>query len=101
MLMNESKIQVFLEEYREENHVSPFRNDSEFLEYIKDGIADIDDYCGSKIDYETDRIARRLLKNYVLYADYKKLAEFKEIYIGEYDALQRNYFIKNDNSSVQ
>ncbi len=98
--MNERKIEVFLNEYREENHISPFRGNSEFTEYIKDGMADIDDYCGEKIDYEKDRKARRLLKNYVLYADYKKLAEFKEIYIGDYDALQRDYFVKNNNSDV-
>ena len=40
------------------------------------GIYDINEYCGKKINYDMDLKARRLLKNYVLYADYKKLAEF-------------------------
>ena len=55
-------------------------------------------YCGNKIDYDKDLKARRLLKNYVLYADYKRLAEFKQIYIGEYDELQRKYYV---NSNIQ
>ncbi len=99
--MNEEQIKEFLENYREENHISPFRENSEFIEYIKDGIEDINDYCGAKIDYIKDLKARRLLKYYVLYADYKKLAEFKQIYEGWYDELQRNYFIKNNNSNIQ
>ena len=99
--MDDEKIlKKFLEEYKEENHISPFREDSEFVEYIKDGAEDIDKVCGTKIDYEKDRKARRLLKNYVLYADYKKLAEFKELYIGWYDELQRYYYVKNNNSDV-
>ena len=99
--MNEKEIETFVEEYREENHISPFRQDREFLEYIKDGMADINEYCGTKINYTEDRQARRLLKNYVLYADYKKIAEFKEIYIGDYDALQRKYFLKNTDTDIQ
>ncbi len=93
------EIENFIKEYREENHISPFREDSEFLEYVKDGIADINEVCGMKIDYEKDRKARRLLKNYVLYADYKRLAEFKQLYGGDYDALQRKYFITSNNTS--
>ena len=96
--MDEEKIKVFLKEYKRENHISPFRDDSEFLEYIKDGIEDINGVCGCKIDYGKDRKARRLLKNYVLYADYKRLAEFKQLYIGDYDALQREYYV---NSNIQ
>ena len=95
---DDTKIKNFLNSYREENHVSPFREDSEFLEYIKDGMVDINHYCGTEIDYEADREARRLLKNYVLYADYKKLAEFKQLYVGDYDKLQRKYYI---NSKLQ
>lgn len=96
--MDDAKIGVFLNEIREEQHISPFREDSEFEGYIKDGIYDINIYCGKKIDYDKDLQARRLLKNYVLYADYKRLAEFKQIYIGEYDALQRKYYV---NSNIQ
>jgi hypothetical protein len=96
--MDDAKIEVFLNEIREEQHISPFREDEEFIGYIKDGIYDINMYCGNKIDYDKDLKARRLLKNYVLYADYKRLAEFKQIYIGEYDELQRKYYV---NSNIQ
>lgn len=96
--MDDAKIVVFLNEIREEQHISPFREDSEFKGYIKDGIYDINSYCGTKIDYDKDLKARRLLKNYVLYADYKRLAEFKQMYIGDYDELQRTYYI---NSNIQ
>ncbi|MCI8618135.1 MAG: hypothetical protein HFJ60_07915 [Clostridia bacterium] len=96
--MDDAKMTVFLNEMRDENHISPFREDSEFIPYIKDGIYDINEYCGKKINYDMDLKARRLLKNYVLYADYKKLAEFKERYIADYDELQRKYYI---NSNIQ
>lgn len=94
--MDDAKIEVFLNEIREEQHISPFRDDSEFIGYIKDGMYDINEYCGIKINYITDLKARRLLKNYVLYADYKRLAEFKQIYIGEYDELQRKYYVNSN-----
>lgn len=94
--MDDAKIEVFLNEIREEQHISPFREDSEFVGYIKDGMYDINEYCGIKINYITDLKARRLLKNYVLYADYKRLAEFKQIYIGEYDELQRKYYVNSN-----
>lgn len=90
--MDDAKRKVFMDEIRLENHITPFREDEEFMGYIKDGEYDINNYCGTKIDYDKDLDARRLLKNYVLYADYKKLAEFKQIYIGDYDALQRKYY---------
>lgn len=94
--MDDKEIAVFLTELRDENHISPFREDSEFEEYIKDGVYDINGYCGAKINYTEDRKARRLLKNYVLYADYKILAEFKERYIKDYDELQRKYYINSN-----
>lgn len=96
--MTENEIENFIEEVRNENHITPFRTNEEFIPYVKDGEFDINEYCGTKINYTEDLQARRLLKNYVLYADYKRLAEFKQLYIGEYDALQRKYFI---NSNIQ
>ena len=47
-------------------------------------------------DYEKDLKARSLLKNYVLYADYKKLAEFRELYGAEYALLQADYYKPTD-----
>lgn len=98
--MNDEEIGAFIKAFRLEKHVSTFRSDEEFKEYVKDGIQDINRYCGTEIDYDDDLVARRLLKNYVLYADYNKLAEFKEVYAKDYDELQRYYFIKNRTSNV-
>lgn len=96
--MDDAKIKKFINEMRMENHITPFREDEEFTDYIKDGIFDINEYCATEIDYDKDLKARRLLKYYVLYADYKILAEFKQKYIGVYDELQRKYYI---NSHIQ
>ena len=66
---------------------------------IKVGIINNDpNESGYRTANDKDLKARRLLKNYVLYADYKRLAEFKQIYIGEYDELQRKYYV---NSNIQ
>jgi len=92
--MSEEERTLFLNSYRERNHVSPFRNDEEFYGYIEEGIEDINSYCGVKVDYKKNKKARSLLMNYVLFADYKKTAEFKAKYISEYDELQRDEYIK-------
>lgn len=98
--MNDAEIFELINEYIEENHVSPFREDSEFINYVKEGIQDINSYVGKEINYKEDLVARSLLKRYVLYADYKKIEEFKQKNIAEYDCLQRKYsneFLNNTN----
>ena len=90
---NKTLIDNIVTEYRSENQINAYREDKEFEGYAKDGMYDINDYCGEKIDYVKDLKARTLLKNYMLYADHKRLAEFKKLYIGEYDELQRQYYI--------
>lgn len=94
--MEDTQIQKLLQEIKNEQHPSPFKEDDEFIGYIKDGEYDINNYCGSKINYEEDLQARSLLKNYVLYADYKKLAEFKQLYGAEYAYLQAKYYKSTD-----
>ena len=47
-------IDKIISEYRTENQINPFREDSEFEDYAKDGIFDINDYCSTKIDYDDD-----------------------------------------------
>lgn len=90
-----------LSEIKKEHQISAFRNDDEtFINYIHEGIADINENNGVKTDYENDIISRRLLKLYVLYADNKRLAEFKSLYSGEYAERQRHYF-QESNSNVQ
>lgn len=90
--MDDTQLQNLLQEIKLEQHISPFREDKEFIGYIKDGEYDINRHCGAEIDYTKDLAARSLLKNYVLYADYKKLAEFKQLYGGEYALLQAKYY---------
>ena len=90
--MTDTQIKNLLKEIKQEQHPSPYKEDEEFIGYIKDGEYDINKICGAKIDYEKDLRARSLLKNYVLYADYKKLAEFKQLYGAEYALLQAEYY---------
>ena len=94
--MNEEQINKLLQEIKNEQHPSPFKEDIEFIGYIKDGEYDINKACGTVIDYEKDLKARSLLKNYVLYADYKRLAEFKQLYGVEYALLQAEYYKPTD-----
>ena len=51
----------------------------------------INEYVGCMLDYESDLDERSLLKNYILYANHKRLAEFKELYTSDYVALQLKY----------
>lgn len=94
--MSEKQIQTLLQEIKNEQHPSTFKEDEEFIGYIKDGIYDINKICGAEIDYEKDLKARSLLKNYVLYADYKRLAEFRQLYGDEYAFLQAEYYKPTD-----
>lgn len=94
--MSDTQIDNLLKEIKQEQHPSPFKEDKEFVGYIKDGEYDINSACGAEIDYEEDLKARSLLKNYVLYADYKRLAEFKQLYGAEYALLQAKYYKPTD-----
>jgi len=88
--IEQEKIQKILKEIRNEQH--PIEDDETLIGYIQDGEYDINDVSGEKINYEIDLKAKSLLKNYVLYARYKRLAEFKELYGGEYANLQAKYY---------
>ena len=92
MAMKDDQIKKILQEVKMEQHTSPFKDDKEIIGYIKEAEYDINYICGTEIDYETDLDARSLLKNRVLYADNKRLAEFKELYGAEYAALQAKYY---------
>lgn len=84
------KFESILKEIRNEQH--PIEDDETLIGYIKDGEYDINDIAGENINYEIDLKAKTLLKNYVLYARYKRLAEFKELYGGDYANLQAKYY---------
>ena len=77
--MEDVQIKKLVQEIREEQQISPFFADETIEQYIKEAEYDINDHCGTKIDYEKDLKARSLLKNYVLYANHKKLAEWRRI----------------------
>ncbi len=96
--MIDSKTKELLEDIKIEQQVSPFFSEKIILNFINDGIFDIENNVGFEIDFEKDLKARSLLKNYVLYARYKRLAEFKQLYGGEYIELQRQYYA---NSQLQ
>ena len=84
------QIQNLLQEIKNEQH--PMEDDETLISYINDGIYDINEISGEHINYEVDRVAKSLLKNYVFYARYKRLAEFKQLYGGEYAYLQAKYY---------
>lgn len=85
--------QKLLEEIRNELQLSPTQNYNSILtNYIKEGILDINENNGIETDYEKDLISKRLLRLYVIYAYYKRLAEFKNLYAGDYAERQRFYF---------
>lgn len=93
--MNNTQIQKILNEIKDEQHISPSEEDNVIIGYIKEAEYDINK-CGPEIDYETDLDARSLLKNRVFYARYKRLAEFKQLYAGDYAKLQAEYYKPTD-----
>ena len=94
--MNGTQIKTLIEEIRGEQHITPFEKDEVLQNYIKEAEYDINESSGAKIDYEKDLKARSLLKNYVLYCRFSRLAEFKQLYIGEYANLQAEYYKPSD-----
>ena len=80
--MSEEKIKEILQEIKDES----------LINYIKEAEYSINQNSGNSIDYDKDLEARSLLKNYVLYANDKRLAEFKQLYCGEYAKLQAKYY---------
>lgn len=90
--MNDTQIKTLINEIRGEQHISSSEKDETLKAYIKDAEYDINENAGAEIDYEKDLKARVLLKNYVLYRRFSRLAEFKQLYGGEYAYLQAEYY---------
>lgn len=90
--MNDAQIKELLKEIRDEQHITPFEEDNTIIGYIREAEYDINDKAGNQINYEIDLTARSLLKNYVLYAREKRLAEFKQLYGASYAELQAKYY---------
>lgn len=94
--MKDTQIEKLLKEIKGEQHISPFEEDKIVIGYIKEAEFNINNASGAEIDYEIDLDARSLLKNYVFYARHKRLAEFKQLYTGEYAELQARYYKPTD-----
>lgn len=90
--MNEKSLDLIVKEIRGEQHISPLIQDETIKGFVLDGEYDINESSGAIIDYDKDLVARRLLKNYVMYANNKRLAEFKQLYYSDYAKLQAKYY---------
>ena len=97
--MREEDRKTLINEIKGEQQISPFFDDKVIENYVKEAEFDINKSVGTKVDYNKDLKARSLLKNYVMYANHKRLAEFKQLYIGEYIELQIEYYNKTTNIS--
>ena len=90
--MNDEQLEKLVTEIREEQHISQNEEDKTLEEHIKEAEYDINENIGFEIDYDKDLKARALLKNYILYRRFNRLAEFKQLYGGEYAYLQTKYY---------
>ena len=91
-------VKKLLEELKTDKIIPSLRKEEEFVNYIYEGIQDINENNGVETDFKADLLSRRLLKLYVLYADNKRLAEFKSLYNADYAERQRYYFQTKDTS---
>lgn len=91
MTFDDKCVTNIVKEVRKEQSISPKLPDDNFINYVKEGMYNINDSVGCMINYDEDLEARALLKNYVLYANHKRTAEFKELYMADYVKLQVKY----------
>ena len=90
--MTDTQISELILEIRGEQHISSFEKDEVLKKQIKEAEYDINKNSGAEINYNEDLKARSLLKNYVLYSRFSRLAEFKQLYASEYVNLQAEYY---------
>lgn len=91
MTFDDKCVENIVKEVRKEQSISPKLPNDSFTNYVKEGMYNINDSVGCMINYDEDLEARALLKNYVLYANHKRTAEFKELYMADYVKLQVKY----------
>ena len=94
MTFDNKCVENIVKEVRKEQSISPKLPDDNFINYVKEGMYNINDSVGCMINYDEDLEARALLKNYVLYANHKRTAEFKELYMTDYVKLQVKYNVE-------
>lgn len=90
--MTETQRKALIKEIRAEQHISSNEEDDVLGQIIKEAEFDINNKAGANIDYDKDLTARGLLKNYVMYDRFARLAEFKQLYVGDYADLQAKYY---------
>lgn len=90
--MTETTRTQIVTEVREELGLSPSVPSTLLEQYVKEGEARLNNLVKDKpFDFDVDLVTRALLKNYVRYAYFGALDEFKKLYLGDlYDAQIRN-----------
>lgn len=94
--MNDTQIEKLIQEIRLEQHITPNEDDEVVEKIIREAEFDINSKSGAQINYDKDLTARSLIKNYVMYCRFGRLAEFKQLYIGDYADLQAKYYKPSD-----
>jgi len=90
--MENTILTAIVAEVRAEMQISPSIPDTVFTNYVKEGEQFLNHLAESlRIDFDGDLMARALLKNYVRYAYYGALADFKKAYQGDIYDTQIRY----------
>lgn len=62
--------------------------------YIKDAVYRLDEIAGTEVDYDTDRHARTLLKDFCRYLNAHAIEYFEENFKSQLSSLHLNYRVK-------
>lgn len=92
--MSEESLEALIGEIRTEFQIPPFFKDEGLKNYAREGEATLLPLV-PKADIETDKTYRMLLKNYVNYAYYHKVHEWRENYAGLILDWQLNQEVKS------
>lgn len=93
--MTSDKIIELVNEFKSEKNISDFEDKNKYQKMFETAIYSINQDIGYDIDYKMDLQAKELLFNYVFYALYNRLVEFKELYAQDYIKLQAKYYSSN------
>lgn len=82
----------FINLFRDEFRLNSSISNTLLISKLDSSINIINENVGKNINYETDSEARELLKYRMFYDLNLRIAEFNELYGGEYAALQSKYY---------
>lgn len=88
--MTDNIISTLIKIIREEQKIPSFESDDNIKTLIKEVCYELDQL--GKIDYEKELDVIRYIKDYVLYARYNQLPEFRILNAGLYAKIQREHF---------